>query len=327
MNPARYKELEKNFGSKTVLVIGDLMLDNYLWGNAERISPEAPVPVVKIESTGSNPGGAANVAYNLQSLGARVVLAGVIGDDPDGARLKSILQDLGIDVEGVVVDPAKPTTVKTRIIAQGQQVVRTDWEDVTPSGSDVLEKLSDGVNRHLGTYDAVILQDYNKGLLVPGLIDRVRNMCRKAAVPIYADPKFHNFFSYTGLTLVKPNQQEASRAAGVDFSVEENVEKSGPVLRKKLDCDMLLITRGEKGMSLFDGSGHHRIPTRARSIHDVSGAGDTVIASFCLAHISGASPREAATVANYAAGRVCEEVGVVPITRESLHEIITDHNS
>ncbi|MFQ6675955.1 MAG: bifunctional heptose 7-phosphate kinase/heptose 1-phosphate adenyltransferase, partial [Fidelibacterota bacterium] len=119
MNPARYKELEKNFGSKTVLVIGDLMLDNYLWGNAERISPEAPVPVVKIESTGSNPGGAANVAYNLQSLGARVVLAGVIGDDPDGARLKSILQDLGIDVEGVVVDPAKPTTVKTRIIAQG----------------------------------------------------------------------------------------------------------------------------------------------------------------------------------------------------------------
>lgn len=327
MNPDRYKELEKGFGSKTVLVIGDLMLDNYLWGKAERISPEAPVPVVRIQSTGSNPGGAANVAYNLQSLGARVVLAGVVGDDPDGVRLKSILEDLTIDVRGVVVDPSKPTTVKTRIIAQGQQVVRTDWEETSPSGPDVLKRLSKVVQSRIDGCDAVILQDYNKGLLVAELIDRVRAACRKASVPVYADPKSEHFFNYSGMTLVKPNQQEASRAMGVDFSSEENVERSGPKLREKLNCEILLITRSEKGMSLFDGSGHHRITTRARSVHDVSGAGDTVIASFCLAHISGASAMEAATIANYAAGRVCEEVGVVPITRDSLHEIIIDHNS
>ncbi|MFQ6615534.1 MAG: D-glycero-beta-D-manno-heptose-7-phosphate kinase [Fidelibacterota bacterium] len=327
MNPARYKELEKGFGSKTVLVIGDLILDNYLWGHAGRISPEAPVPVVKIESTGSNPGGAANVAYNLRSLGARVLVTGAVGDDPDGARLKSILNDLGIDVQGVLVDPAKPTTVKTRIIAQGQQVVRTDWEDVSPSGEDVLKRLKEEVKSVLGSCDAVIFQDYNKGLLVPAFVDRVKEICQKEVIPMYADPKYENFFSYSGMTLVKPNQQEVSRATGLDFSVEDTVVESGQALREKLDCEILLITRSEKGMSLFDGSGHHRIPTRARSVHDVSGAGDTVIASFCLAHISGASPQEAATVANYAAGRVCEEVGVVPITRDNLHEIIIDHNT
>ncbi|MFQ6673843.1 MAG: D-glycero-beta-D-manno-heptose-7-phosphate kinase [Fidelibacterota bacterium] len=327
MNSARYKQLEEKFPSKTVIVIGDLMLDNYLWGSANRISPEAPVPVVKIESTSSNPGGAGNVAYNLSSLGARVSLCGVVGDDRDGGLLRSLLQELGIDTHSIAVDPGRPTTVKTRIIAQGQQVVRTDWENLAPVTDEVRNNLLDGVKKRLESCDAVILEDYDKGLLDEGLSKRLIRLCLEASIPVYVDPKFKNFSGYEGATLIKPNLEEAVRASGIDLSSWENMERAGPILREKLKCDLLLITLGAKGMSLFDGSGHHPIPTTARSVHDVSGAGDTVIAVFCLAHISGASPREAATVANFAAGRVCEEVGVVPITRESLHEIITDHSS
>ena len=327
MKPSRYLELETNFSTKSVLVIGDLMLDNYLWGRVNRISPEAPVPVVKIESSSSNPGGAANVAYNLRSLGSQANLCGVIGDDKDGSLLKSILRDIGIDTGGIVVDPGRPTTVKTRIIAQGHHVVRTDWEDVSPLDGEVEKAFLAEVEKQLNFCDAVILEDYNKGLLHEGLVKQLIAMCKSISIPIYADPKFDNFFSFKEVTLVKPNLDEVSRAVGASLPFEENFEQSGSALREQLKCDILLITKGEKGMSLIDESGHHPIPTIARKVHDVSGAGDTVIATFCLAHLTGASPKEAAIVANYAAGRVCEEVGVVPITRENLHEIILEHNS
>jgi len=327
MNPTRYQELEANFPTKTVMVIGDLMLDNYLWGSANRISPEAPVPVVRVESSSSNPGGAANVAYNLSSLGAQVKICGIVGDDKDGSLLRSILQEIGIMTEGIVVDPGRPTTVKTRIIAQGHHVVRTDWEEVSPLGKEVENVLIAKVEQQLNSCDAIIFEDYNKGLLSNGLVKQLISLCKTMLVPIYADPKFDNFFSYKEVMLVKPNLDEASRAVGASFSFEENLEQAGTALREKLKCKMLLITKGKKGISLFDESGHHPIPTKARKVHDVSGAGDTVIATFCLAHLSGATPKEAATVANYAAGRVCEEVGVVPITKENLHEIIIEHNS
>ncbi|MEE9167162.1 MAG: D-glycero-beta-D-manno-heptose-7-phosphate kinase [Candidatus Neomarinimicrobiota bacterium] len=327
MIPTRYQELEAGFSSKTVMVIGDLMLDNYLWGDAQRISPEAPVPVVRLKSSSSNPGGAANVAYNLSSLGARTILCGVVGDDSDGGLLRSILKDMEVNTGGIVVDPGRPTTVKTRIIARGHHVVRTDWEDASPIAGEVKKVLLERVKQHLGDADAVILEDYNKGLLSGETIARLITLFETKSVPVYADPKHHNFFNYKNVVMVKPNLEEASRALGSGLSPEENLEQTGSDLRKKLGCHLLLITKGDRGMSLFDESGHHPIPTRTRRVHDVSGAGDTVMAVFCLAHLSGASPLEAATVANYAAGRVCEEVGVVPITKETLHEIITHHSS
>lgn len=327
MDSKRYQELEDNFGARTVMVIGDVMLDNYLWGNASRISPEAPVPVVKVKSSSSNPGGAANVAYNLRSLGAEVVLCGVVGDDNDGARLRSILQEIGVDTGGLVVDPGRPTTVKTRIIAQGHHVVRTDWERIVPLDPTVETVLIETMKKRLDQCNAVILEDYDKGLLRSDLIETVIAVCKEESRPVYADPKFDNFFSYQGVLLVKPNLEEASRAVGASLPFDDNLEEAGSTLRKRLNCEILLVTRGEEGMSLFDQSGHHHIPTRARKVHDVSGAGDTVISTFCLAHLSGASSEEAAAVANYAAGRVCEEVGVVPITKEKLHEIILEHNS
>lgn len=327
MKPERYLELEKNFSSKTVMVIGDLMLDNYLWGTADRISPEAPVPVVRLQSSSSNPGGAGNVTYNLQSLGAHTILCGVVGDDNDGGLLRSILNEIKVNTSGLVVDPKRPTTVKTRIIAEGHHVVRTDWEETGSLDEDVEKVLLERVEKGLSSTDGVILEDYNKGLFGSRLIHRLIQLCRASSVPVYADPKFDNFFSYKNVALVKPNLDEASRALGASHSFEENLEHAGSDLRERLGCQMLLITKGEKGISLFDRSGHHPIPTRARKVHDVSGAGDTVIATFSLAHLSGASPREAAVVANYAAGRVCEEVGVVPITKQSLHEIIIEHSS
>jgi len=327
VNPSRYIELEKNFSEKTVLVFGDLMLDNYLWGSVNRISPEAPVPVVKIKSSSSNPGGAANVAYNLSSLGSQATICGVVGDDKDGGLLRSILQEIGIKTEGIVVDPGRPTTVKTRIIAQGHHVVRTDWEEVSPLDNEVEKILISKLKDQLNSCDAVILEDYNKGLMSERLITQLIGICKTMSVPVYADPKFENFFYYRDITLMKPNLKEASRAVGASLSFKENLDQAGTALREKLQCEILLITKGEKGMSLFDKSGHHTIPTKARKVHDVSGAGDTVITTFCLSHLAGASPKEAAIVANYAAGRVCEDVGVVPITRENLHEIIIEHNS
>lgn len=323
MKPDRYRELEHCFGSKKVLVIGDLMLDNYLWGDVDRISPEAPVPVVRINSSSANPGGAGNVAYNLTSLGAEAHLISAVGDDKDGGVLQALLNNLNVDVTGIVADPGRQTTVKTRIIAHSQQVVRTDWETSDYVADDVKNRLLAMMNERLAECDAVILEDYNKGVLSPQLIEAAISSAVEHDVPVYADPKVDHFFSYAHVTMMKPNLYEASQAAGVDLTVDESLEQEGPVLREKLDCEFLLITRGDKGMSLFDEQGHLAIPTVARRVHDVSGAGDTVIATLCLSHISGGSPAEAAKIANFAAGAVCEEVGVVPITKENLHEIIT----
>lgn len=327
MNPHRYRELESRFESKKVLVVGDLMLDNYLWGDADRISPEAPVPVVKISSASANPGGAGNVAYNLTSLGAEAHLISVVGDDKDGGILQTLLQNLEIDVSGIVVDPGRQTTVKTRIIAHSQQVVRTDWETSDYVADDVKNRLLAIVTERLAACDAVILEDYNKGVLSPQLIEAIISSAGEKDVPVYADPKIDHFFSYEHVTMMKPNLDEASQAAGVDLNAEGALEQEGPKLRERLDCEWLLITRGDKGMSLFDETGHRTIPTMTRRVHDVSGAGDTVIATLCLSHIAGGLPHEAAKIANFAAGAVCEEVGVVPITKENLHEIITSDSA
>lgn len=327
MNINRYKELESKYSENTVMVIGDLMLDNYLWGQATRISPEAPVPIIKVESTSSNPGGAANVVNNLAALGSHVIACGVVGDDQNGALLKSIIEGFGSDVTEIIVDPNRPTTVKTRVIAHNQQVIRTDWEDTSQLNKDISDTLLQKILDRMDDCNAVILEDYNKGLLYKDFIQIIISECEQRSIPVYADPKIDHFFDYRGVSLFKPNLGEAFAALDKSITTENDIFVAGRQIMDKLSCEMVLLTRGEKGMVLFDSDGHHDISTKARNVHDVSGAGDTVISVFCLTHISGATPIESAIVANYAAGRVCEDVGVVPITKENLYEIITHHNS
>lgn len=327
MKVTRYKQLEKLFSQQRILVIGDLMLDNYLWGKATRISPEAPVPIVHIESSSSNPGGAGNVACNLANFGANVTILGVVGDDQNGTILKNVFSENSIDDSGILVDPSRPTTVKTRIIAHSQQVVRADWEVHTPLSDELIRVMLESIHKKIDDCDALILEDYDKGLFNQELINGVIEICHQHSIPIYVDPKINNFLDYQGVTLIKPNLQETATVLNFKIEDEGKFLEGGQKLLEKLGCEMVLITRGEKGMTLFDSSGYHHISTKARKVHDVSGAGDTVIATFCLAHISGASGVEATTLANYAAGRVCEEVGVVPISKEKLHEIIVHHNS
>lgn len=327
MRVKRYLEIEEQFNQKRILVIGDLMLDNYLWGDVKRISPEAPVPVVEVHESSSNPGGAANVAANLRSLGAQVTIGGAVGDDRDGIVLQELLEKLEMETTFVLKDSSRPTTVKTRIIARGQQVVRTDWEHTSGLSDNLRSSLLNDIQNVIDTYDGVILEDYDKGFFDSNMIKSLIQICNIKNIPVFADPKKEHFFDFCCVTLVKPNSSEAAIATGTITITEDNIDVIGSKLYKRLESSYLMITRGEHGISLFDTNGHHRIPTRARSVHDVSGAGDTVIATFTLAYLCSADSIEAAALANYAAGSVCEEVGVVPVTRGKLHEIITHHNS
>ncbi len=321
----RFKELTRNARGKRIAIIGDVMLDRYLWGTVQRISPEAPVPVVDVEEESSRLGGAANVANNVSSLGAEPVLIGITGDDSSGYTIRSILEEKGFTTDGLIVDSSRPSTVKTRVIAHNQQVVRTDRESREPISGAVLENVKKIIASLLPSLDAVILQDYNKGFLIPELIDFVctASMDRKAIVTV--DPKFSNFFSYRGVSVFKPNQREVEMVLGRRFRSHEELIDSGREICGKINCENLLITRGEKGMLLFERCGEPTsIPTRAKEVHDVSGAGDTVISALTVYLAGGASVKEAAAMANYAAGVVCGEVGVVPVNLTKLEKALNE---
>jgi len=322
MDTARFKDIIQNFSSKRILVIGDLMLDSYIWGKAERISPEAPVPVIKVDRSNHTPGGAANVALNLNSLSSNSQIIGVVGSDPDATLLAELLAKEGISSEGIVIDSGRHTTVKTRVIAHSQQVVRVDREFDEPIDETVQKELMEQVARFLPECDGVILSDYNKGVLTVRLIQNILDGATKNKVPVYVDPKKDNFFAFKGVHLFKPNSVEFFQA--MDSNDPENESKT---LREKLNADYILVTLGAEGMLLTTEDTSIKIPTKARAVHDVSGAGDTVIATFALAELAGATPEEAATLANLAAGRVCEEVGVVPINLDFLTEILNHHHS
>jgi rfaE bifunctional protein kinase chain/domain len=321
MKPDRFYEISKDFSGKKIVVFGDLMLDTYFWGRAERISPEAPVPVVRVDRIQHNPGGAANVAWNLASLGAQVEVVGLTGKDAEGSILQSMLQKRNIGCKGVITDEQRPTTVKSRIIAHGQQVVRADRENTDLPSREIQDQLEASFSNLLDSANGIILQDYNKGVLNKQSIPVLIETARKAGIPVYVDPKKENFTVYKKVRLFKPNLNEFRTA----YAVKDDLLEAGMALRSEIEAELVLITRGEEGLSLFMKDGHHHIPTRARNVHDVSGAGDTVISTFVLADLSGADPQEAATLANYAAGRVCEEVGVVPINLEMLAEMINHH--
>jgi D-beta-D-heptose 7-phosphate kinase/D-beta-D-heptose 1-phosphate adenosyltransferase len=320
----RLDQLFHEFNKRKIVLIGDLMLDRYLWGLVSRISPEAPVPIVNIESESFRFGGAANVSHNVMSLGATAIPVGVIGSDGSGETLKRLFEEKGFPVEGLVADPERPTTVKTRIIAHNQQVVRTDREVTKGISRKIQRRMLDFLESTIRKTDGIILEDYNKGLLVPHFIEDVIRLARSNRKMIFVDPKFDHFFDYTHVTLFKPNRNETADRLGIRLDSDAALEKTGFKLLEKLECKVLLVTLGEAGMALFEpGKAMIRIPTRAVKVHDVSGAGDTVIATMAVAMTSGANSLEAATLANHAAGIVCGEVGIVPIEREKLFKTIS----
>jgi rfaE bifunctional protein kinase chain/domain len=319
----RFNEITFEFDKKKILVIGDLMLDTYLWGHSERISPEAPVPIVQVNKVEHNLGGAANVALNLSSLGCEVFLIGTIGSDPEGEILKNLLDQSNIDFTPLVEFDSRPTTVKSRIISHDQQVIRTDRELTHDLSDESNNELQDLVSSIINDVDGIILEDYNKGVLNAGSISKIINLVKNTDKPIYVDPKEKNFDLYKNVRLFKPNLSEFRSL----YKENTSLEKDGFNLKKNINADILMITRSADGVSLFVDSDYYDIPTKARSVHDVSGAGDTVIATFTLSDLCGATPKESVLLSNFAAGRVCEEVGVVPISLTMLNEMIEHHNN
>lgn len=319
----RFREILSKFEGKKVLVLGDLMLDQYLWGSASRISPEAPVPVVDVGSESTELGGAANVAENIASLKGSPILAGVIGDDPPGETLRRKLREKGIGSQGVFVEEMRPTTVKTRIVAHHQQVVRVDRESKVPLSSQTREKLVGFVTTSIDGIDALLFEDYDKGVLNPPTIRNLVDLAKSKGKVVTADPKFDHFFEYRGVDLFKPNQREVEAVMGIRLDDAQTLGSVGERLLKRLEEPALLLTRGENGMVLLQPKGDRtQIPTVAKEVFDVSGAGDTVIAVATLALASGASPKEAAIIANHAAGIEVSKFGVAPISFDELWEAI-----
>ncbi|HUR96312.1 MAG TPA: D-glycero-beta-D-manno-heptose-7-phosphate kinase [Gemmatimonadales bacterium] len=317
----RLLQLTQRMKASRVVVIGDIMLDRYLIGETERLSPEAPVPVVTVRERHAALGGAANVAANVAALGARCLLVGTVGDDVDGAAIRQELAVARLEDRHVLTVAGRPTTSKTRIIARSQQIVRIDDEvESLLDGAD-LERLSRIAREALADADALLLEDYNKGALPPALIASAMEIARRRGIPIVVDPKFRQFFEYAGATVFKPNRRELESALGASVDLQNG--NALPEVLARLKVDNLLVTLGAEGMVLVmkDGSTIH-IPSIARDIYDVSGAGDTVTAWIGAALAAGASVREAAQLANYAAG---VEVGKTGVATVSPEEVLAVH--
>ena len=307
---------------KAIAVIGDVMLDKYYWGSVSRISPEAPVPVIDIESETDHLGGAANVANNLKSIGIEPLLCGVIGDDASGKRFKEISSQMGIDPLGLYIDDSRPSTVKTRIIGNNQQIARMDHETREPI-SQTGEKYILDTLMNYPTLSGIIFEDYDKGTISPALIDSVMNWANESKIPVFVDPKFANFFHYKDAFLFKPNRKEAEQALKMQIKTKDDVAKAGNKLISDLNATNVLITLGAEGMMLCENSGNmDSVPTNARKVADVSGAGDTAIATLAACIAGGAEIKEAATLANFASGVVCEEPGIISITPEKLFKAV-----
>lgn len=315
----RVREILAGCQGKNVAVIGDVMLDRYFWGNVSRISPEAPVPVVDIENESSHLGGASNVAANLRALGCVPLMLGVIGNDNSGKSVLEIMAQLGLQSEGIIVDNTRPTTVKTRVIGNNQQITRLDREVKSPISEDSSEKVLKALFARASDLSAIILEDYDKGVLTPYVISRTIEFANNHNIPVLVDPKFKNFFSYRHVTLFKPNKKETQDALGLPMNTLDEVAEAGREILRRLQAENILITLGARGMMLLEHSGEmSSVPTRARQVSDVSGAGDTVIATIAAMMSGGASLREAATLSNVAAGVVCGLPGIVAISPEML---------
>ena len=315
----KFKKIIDKFSKAKILVIGDLILDEFLWGDVSRISPEAPVPVVWVRSESFMPGGAANVANNIKALGADVYLAGVVGMDERGRVLTDALRCKGIDVGGIVIDEERPTTLKTRVIAHKQQVVRIDKEKMHGLSKSMINGIIDYVKTIINDIDAIIIEDYGKGVIVPHLLEGVLRLAKKHKKIVNVDPKEEHFHYYKNVTAITPNHHEASQAVGIKIKGNDNLANIGKKLLAKLKCKAVLMTLGENGMQLFEKKGSFtHIPTVAQDVFDVSGAGDTVISTFTLALASQASMLDAAYISNIAAGIVVGKVGIAVLTQKEL---------
>jgi D-glycero-beta-D-manno-heptose-7-phosphate kinase len=326
MNSRRLKEILTRATTKRLLVVGDLMLDEFVWGKVGRISPEAPVPVVEVTGESFYPGGAANVARNLREFTGKVAVVGLFGSDRGGRQLRDLLAEQKIDTANAIEDPAFPTIVKTRIIARNQQVVRVDREQLRSPSPAQVARVAGKLRSLLGKTDAVIFEDYGKGFLSNDLVREISEQAFAARKIVTADPNPHHPVEWKNLTAVKPNRNEAFLAAGLPWSdpsetpgSDKPLLEAGKILLEKWETELVLITLGEQGMMLFQrGRKPHHIPTKAQQVFDVSGAGDTAIALFTLALCAEATPVEAAEIANHGSAVVVGKLGTATVTPDEL---------
>jgi rfaE bifunctional protein kinase chain/domain len=323
----RLSEILNSFADRHLLVIGDLMLDRFIWGDVERLSPEAPVPVLRVISEKTSLGGAANVIHNVRSLGGRVTACGIVGKDEAGGRIISALKKIGASTSGVFIDGALQTIQKSRVIASPhhQQIVRLDRESRQPIARATLKKMRDFIAAKVKKVDGIVISDYGKGAIHDELLAALATEAANRQLVYIVDPKKENYERYRLPTLVTPNKSEASEAAGIPIIDEPTLHMAGKKLLHKWRAQAVLITRGAEGMSLFrPGRPVAHFPTESRGVFDVTGAGDTVVAVCALALAGGAAYEDAAELANLAAGLVGDEVGTVAVPREKLQHLIED---
>ncbi len=315
------------FPGRRIAVLGDFMLDEFIWGRVSRVSPEAPVPVVEVTGQSASPGGAGNVAANILALGGQPVPFGVLGKDRWGRELRDLLRKKDVPTGGLLCQPGRQTTVKTRIIetSRRHQVVRADRETRDPASPALLRRLARHLLAEARRFDAAVVSDYDKGTVTPELLAEVLPALEKAGVPVFLDPRTRHAESYRPITVLTPNEREAGEIAGVEMGGEAALWEAGRRLLEMLGCPYVLITRGQRGMALFERQGQVRsIPAMAQEVYDVTGAGDTVIAALALAYAAGASMFEAALIANCAAGRAVAHVGTAAPTATELCAALLD---
>ncbi|MFH1349685.1 MAG: D-glycero-beta-D-manno-heptose-7-phosphate kinase [Pseudomonadota bacterium] len=322
-NRAEVKRYIDRFTQAKVLVIGDIIMDEYIWGKVSRISPEAPVPVVEVKQQTKMLGGAANVLNNIVSLGGKAFLCGVIGDDDTGREIVDRLSGLGLITEGIPMEPDRPTSIKTRIIAHSQQVVRFDRESRRELRPESLQRLLDFIAEVKAGLDVIIVADYGKGVISMELMRRLRDLVMGSEIFVAVDPKIGHFECYHEVDVITPNHHEAGAFCRMEIVDEETLIQAGRQMLRELNCRSVLITQGKDGMTLFESEDDiSHIPTVARKVFDVTGAGDTVISTFCLGLASGMDMKAAAIISNFAAGIVVGEVGTSTVQAEELKRVI-----
>lgn len=323
--PENLLEILASFSNRRIIVLGDIMLDQYIWGKVQRISPEAPVPIIEVQSEEFRLGGAANVALNLCALGARVELVGICGKDSHAKTIKQLLKKQKLSTEGIFGDAERPTTLKTRIGAASQQIVRIDLEQTNELNNALAQELIAYLETLIPQCDALVIEDYDKGLLNAAMIAEVLQLCHKHAVPVAVDPKQKNFFCYQQVEIFKPNFAELQGSLGKSLASEEDFISSAAKLRSEMNAKFLVVTRGSKGMYIFDGSEQPTcLPSFAREVFDVSGAGDTVISALCLAYLFARDIVSAALIANHAAAVVVAKHGTATANPVEIMESFDD---
>ncbi|MCG8342842.1 MAG: D-glycero-beta-D-manno-heptose-7-phosphate kinase [Chlorobiales bacterium] len=317
--------LFKSFQAKRIAVVGDIMLDRYIFGHVSRISPEYPVPVVDVSHETLRLGGAANVAVNIRAMGADTLLLGIIGNDNNAMALMDLMRSQGLSPEHLFHDPARPTTCKTRILSQNHHIARVDYESRDEAGAAAESFIERHLKDSIDSLDAIVLQDYNKGALTPSLVSRIIASASSHTVPVFVDPKMKGFFSYNGCTVFKPNLTEIASSLGTALNnTDSDIEHACRKLMEKMQCRHLVVTRSEKGLTICNDRFTH-IPASSLEVADVSGAGDTVIGMLSLGFAAGLNIETSAAIANLAAGTVCQEVGAVPVNPEKLFKACQEH--